>query len=407
MKIKKQIVNIWCVLLCIYLPGYNKIMDFFVNPSIVALFLYVSMLFMFVFLLLWNKRHISKKVCVFYIIYILCIFINAFCVSYKFFVFTEGITSILLSINIIYVISLTDFNIHLFLYKWRNAAVIATFSLFLLIILFKLKIVSYGIFAWITMPNVIILSWEYINRRSNLNSSLLLVSINVVITLFFGGRMAALVGLLTIFSALVFYKRHTAKEMFLLIFVLSTSIIIVLNIKWVILILTNIFSKYGYHSRTLDLIAQNIAAGGFLENIYMSGREEIYAIVFEWIKERGIYPSGLAVVRYLTEGEYYIAHNLLLELIVTFGILGTVFIFIFLLYRLRVLRQYKDKTVIKFAIFLLSFYFIYSLTVQSIFSSPLAFLLIAVIFFYKPHESSIRGKLFYNSFSEKNFKCEK
>ncbi|NLL64118.1 MAG: hypothetical protein GX241_07845 [Ruminococcaceae bacterium] len=98
-------------------------------------------------------------------------------------------------------------------------------------------------------------------------------------------------------------------------------------------------------AKTLDILGINsrnifLLSGLFSKGVlYLSGREFIYAKIYDYLKDSILFPRGLGVVRIMTDGRYYHAHNIFLQMLLVFGLpLSVLFLFIFIK-RLFVLKR--------------------------------------------------------------------
>ena len=162
---------------------------------------------------------------------------------------------------------------------------------------------------------------EYFNQRNIIN--LILSTVAVFLILILGAR-GPLLALMSFFILLFFYnskKKNYLYYIYKLLIILSV-ILLIIFFKDIVQILYTTLLVYGIDSRTLYLLT--------LDNVHMSGREEIYANLFEFISASPIWGYGLAGDIYLLDG-YGFAHNLVIEVFINFGVfLGSGLILIIL-----------------------------------------------------------------------------
>jgi len=78
--------------------------------------------------------------------------------------------------------------------------------------------------------------------------------------------------------------------------------------------------------------------------VISSGRDDIYPVIFKYIKEENVFfPSGFGVARNLTDGAYYHAHNFFLEFILIFGLLGFSLFIVFFSVKVLAMRKWRKN----------------------------------------------------------------
>lgn len=81
-------------------------------------------------------------------------------------------------------------------------------------------------------------------------------------------------------------------------------------------------AQYGMQSRSVTLLINQIKSN----EIYLTNRDYIYTACVEYIRGRVGLPGGFGIPLYITSGEYYYAHNVVLQFLTFFGIWGTIII---------------------------------------------------------------------------------
>lgn len=161
-----------------------------------------------------------------------------------------------------------------------------------------------------------------------------------ILIFLFGNRGALLmigvfVGLL--FIGNVIDSHRQARRYKLVVVVLA--LVFLWLIKDVLLYVVNdLFRMFGVESRTLDLLM----AGKIADD---NGRDAIWAAVIEGIKEGGLFGYGVLGDRQFVEPLHYAgySHNIFLEMISNFGILGVLIIGILLIGAFRMIFFCKDR----------------------------------------------------------------
>lgn len=367
----------------LYLLGYINTLFCWMYPSNISVLYYIALLLFAMILFCINRTKVNYMLIQFYLFYLVIIFVNAIIVPYKKFVLVEGLSSVIISWVPFYCISSFDMNLEKFLKRWRQIAIISSCFLFIVIFLYKYKLIHYGIFALFTVPSVLIFTWYYCNSNSYKGTNFLFILLNIFVTFSFGGRMAFLAELIIfIFSYLVFTKK-SFKKIFVCLSTLIVGIISFYFMPVYLSFIRSILNSWGLSSRTLNLLIEQISSGALFKGMYYSHRDYIYSIAWDYITRHNGLPGGFAVIRHLTNDTYYIAHNMFLELSVAWGILGCITFLAFVIFRYTNYYKKYSNYDFRFIFMLGIFYFIYSFTGQSIFSSPYAMVTIALLFFRK------------------------
>ncbi|MCR5669699.1 MAG: hypothetical protein K6G10_01720 [Butyrivibrio sp.] len=376
--VKEKNINI--ILIYIYLAGYLRILRGVFNPSIVSYIYYVLIVFLFG-RFLFNNRFIKRKVLKFYLLYSLLIVANMVLVQYKNLVAIEGWTNFIIALIPLYFFSL-DVDLELFMNKWRRWANATTFSFAIILVLYYFKIVDYGVFALITVPNCLAVSWHYTHAQGDKILDFTEIVINVIITFIYGGRTAT-VATIAVFAFTFFVcKRLSNNKVIETAFIVVFAAVFMLNIEAIASNVVEIASALGIRSRNIYLLGRQLKKGGlFSGNIYTSNRDYIYDVALKFIKENNGRPGGIAIIRYLTRGRFYMAHNLLLELVITFGIYGAGLILLFILIKLLRLRKTVSKDKYQLIVMIGFCYLILSITGQSVFSNPIALCFLGLLIF--------------------------
>lgn len=121
-----------------------------------------------------------------------------------------------------------------------------------------------------------------------------------------------------------------------------------INYKNIILVINYNLLKFGFYSRSINLFLSN--------EIYLSGRDEIYEMIVQNIVNNPFLGIGIAGDRRVADGVY--AHNIMIEFFANFGvIIGTILITA-LLFKMTKLLFSKDINVYNMMILWISMGFI-------------------------------------------------
>jgi len=332
--------------------------------------------------LLCTKR-VNIGVTSFFLIFLILIIINVSVVAYPYYAFIESMEAFTGIIVPIVIISSREFNVVVFLNKWLEFAKKNIFLVFVSIIIFKLNWVNYSIFAGICVPNVFILCFGLLMQEKQQNKNLtVLILINILAVVLWGGRMAAVTTLCMYTIAYLFSKRNRKWKKIMFIFCLGISIVcIYLNLSFLLTRVNSILSSWGIGSRSVQLLLNQLRGG----KMYMTSRDIIYSKCIDFIKMHKGAPGGFGVVLYLTDGEFYFAHNIILQLLVQFGALGTIFLLFILVFRINEMGRRLTLLERKFLFFLFFSFGMLSMTGASIWTHYMSTVGLAMLFFYKPN----------------------
>lgn len=374
------------LLIYIYIPFvWNILENVFGITAIYRYILYAILIVVAFFCV----AYINTKTFGFLLCFLLGVLLNYICVSYKHYVFIEGSQAFLgIAIPCICIVN-RWFNLDMFINKWWKFAQYNWPLLFLSVILMRMQIVTYSIFTGICVPNVFILS--YMLLAGSKKNHIIYAIVNILFIAVLGGRMAAIVSLVMFLFAFIYSKSIKRwKKIGLIGLLLSSSYLVICNINMLLFWINNIFEKCNIHSRSVSLLINQLSS----KEIYVTGRDNIYSACFEYVKTRGGMPGLFGVPLYLTSGQYYYAHNILLQLLVFFGIWGTIVIFAIMIVRFYKLKRITTKECRIFLWFMSGSYILIGLTGSSIWIHYLSTIFIVTFFFGNSH--------LYHTFEKKN-----
>ena len=178
--------------------------------------------------------------------------------------------------------------------------------------------------------------------------------------------------------AIVFSTKLSLKKKILIFsFAVAIVVVILINFRELLLWINENLNNVGMHSRSLTLLIEQIEKN----KVHVSGRDEIYTKCIEFIKMRYGLPGGFGVPQYLTNGEYYYSHNLILQLLITFGGIGTLLLMILLYQKMCMIKKYESKDFFRLIIFSFFSYILIGMTGSSIWINYISTIAIALVFF--------------------------
>lgn len=349
---------------------------------------YSIYLFMNILVFFLNYRKIRFNYYCFVLCYNIYIALNLFFVNYHEYVLIESISSFIVFNIPLMVISSSNFKIEDFINSYGIAKKIGFFTLAIALYCYTSGLVNYGIFSKVVIPNTIFLSFSlFIRKNRSVRLSIFLL-VNLLVAVLFSGRMAGFVCILIPIIGYILSFKNDFKKAIIMIVTVITGIFIISNYDVILVRVYKLVSNYNIHSRTLDLLIAQLSNG----SIYMTSRDLIMKNIFEYVSDNPLIPRGFATVRFLTNGEFYHAHNLLLELYLLFGIftLPILLILSFKIYKIINLLDFYNG---RFLLLLYITFLIYSSTGTYFLTDPIGQLIfIITIFLYQGNNEVERYK---------------
>lgn len=344
-----------------------------------ALLMYIWLLGIDI-LILCKYRYLSIRLTTFLIAYVLIAITNVAVVPYKYYVIIDSFSGLAIFLPALLIISCRMFNLRDFLKIWNKFAIITTILSPMAIILVQKKLINYGVFTYLNLPNCVAFSYILmIAKKTDKRkySAFTFAGINVLIILIFGGRMAAFAASFSIFLA--YMLSPSVKKINKCLIILVTGFLgatIIRHIDTIIYFAQPVFNKYNLNSRTFSLFTKG-------DGLYLTNRDIIYDEVINYIRERNGFPGGFGVSLYISKGHFYHPHNLFLQLSVMFGVIGCILLFLLIFYRISRIKTIFLIFEYKFTLLLLAEYLVISFTGGSILTNFAAIIGIGMLFFYK------------------------
>lgn len=222
-------------------------------------------------------------------------------------------------LSFIYIYTIKDYS-YLLKSLYKAALIVSVVSVLIYLIkIFLLDDNTYSIYFsyLITFSIIINLDKVLYNKKSILRIALILM--NAFIVLHVGSRGAILCILTYLLLSLFFRSRFSLISKFLL---LTFTTVFFVFYKEILTYTNQMLSMIGVYSRTLTSLTR--------ENIYLSGREDIYENTILAINNNFFGGIGLTGDRVINNGTY--THNIILEILATFGVLfGSILIILLLI----------------------------------------------------------------------------
>ena len=373
----KQKSTILAIILVIYIyvPYFANILENTFKIS--SLYEYIIYM-MLAIIAIGTTMSMNKRVLTFLFVFCSAIIINYIVVPYRYYVFIEGIQALVGIAVPCLCVSNNIFDLRIFVEKWWKFSKLNLPLVLVAVVLLKQGLVHYSIFTSICVPNVFIGSYmvlEGIEKRKWLYIN---VAINILVTAVLGGRMSAVISACMILFAYVCSgKIKLWKKLIIIVGLVVSAYILINNSIDILYWVSQKLAQYGMQSRSVTLLINQIKSN----EIYLTNRDYIYTACVEYIRSRVGLPGGFGIPLYITSGEYYYAHNVVLQFLTFFGIWGTIIILGITLIRARTIKYIAPLQCEKFMYFMLLCYIGIGMTGSSIWIHYLSTIFIAIFFF--------------------------
>lgn len=349
---KSNKIQHYLLILYFYIHSYLVLFKIRMTDSWILLVELSVFLLMFLIVLIINNWKIKRNIAIFLGVTVLLLFANLFLTDSFSNVLTLAIRIIITILPPLYIITEELIDYKNLLEVWYK---IALFNLLLLPVYYFLRsmyILQYIDIAEFTYVNCIILFYQFL-MSSNKNVIPLIALIPNFLLLLVAGSRMILIATIVVFIVILFFLNHsrTLKYYFNTILTFLFALIVALNLETILISLSNWITKFGISSRNINLFLQFIRGAKF-EDI-SSGRDTIYDTVINYIFDTYGFPHGIGKVYSLTNGEYYHSHNILLETVLTFGILITLILLALFCYKLVYYYKKRNNNKYQFRFFVL------------------------------------------------------
>ncbi|MBL1228918.1 O-antigen ligase family protein [Enterococcus sp. BWB1-3] len=320
--------NFFLILGCflVYLESLCKLTSLLLHEGQIYMLIRMSYILLFILLIIFNTNKISIKW-----ILITC------------FIAILSLINIILTNNLSYVVPVyfnfftvylggsfflgtEKLNFDTYLTYLNILAKFLTFLLPAYIFLYLGKYISYYDVGYVTHLNCLFLWYGYFTKEKS-NSNLIFVIINLLVCLVMGSRSVFVTTLIELLITMIIFSKNKKIKFYLLVtIILGVGYYIYANLLSILINIQQISNKLGVNSRNLSLFISDLSNK---QTVYDSGRDDIYPIVWDYLKKTSGLPNGVGITRFLTNGFYYHAHNFVLESLLTFGLVIGILILIF------------------------------------------------------------------------------
>ena len=189
---------------------------------------------------------------------------------------------------------------------------------------------------YILVPIVISL-YKILYEKDGFYWLVLVISLFIMIAYGSRGAIVSIFSFILIYIMGIIIQRNSLKDKAKISILLLLLLTVSLNFKTILIQIQGIMINLNINSRTVNLL--------LLDDIHLSGRDNIYSIITNSIYDNPLRIHGLFYDRVLLNGLY--AHNLFLELFINFGVFigGTVLIMVLLRY-FRIMMSNKQNALL-------------------------------------------------------------
>lgn len=267
--------------------------------------------------LLINKFIFNKKFLNISLVLIIIFLINLTFFNFKNIIINIFIEFIKFALIPLYLTS-QDYSFKKVIYYWYRVGII-NFIIWLFMIIFVIRgRVDYMFFGVYMTYSFIIFIYNYYKMKKKKDLVMSIISLGSIFM--FGNRAAwAICGVIWLYLYIISNKKSINKFIVKCL-ILSISILVLYNnFIYIMSSLQSFLLRVNINSYSINKLI-NAYNNGFITT--MSGRDELYSVAIEIIKNNNLKPLGIGYFRVVTGSAY--PHNFILEYIITFGILGLV-----------------------------------------------------------------------------------
>lgn len=386
MKIQQADGLIILLLIYIYSPFIKRIAEGFMPVPWYLTFGYQAVLLAAILLVL---KKVNRTALIFIMSFAAALLLNFWLVPYKRYVVAEGLAAWFNIAIPCLLVSSEYFEFERFLKYWYKFAKANIVLLLLSILLFKLNVLNYAIFAEICVPNVFIISFVILNSRKKEWQPYVIALFNIIAIAFLGGRTSALVSLLMLLIGFFFSPSIRIKpKLILLLVMIISALVLFLNLEFFLKTLHETLKKINIHSRSIDLLISQLKS----KRIELSGRDTIYELSAAFIKKHWALPSGFGVPLFITNGRYYYAHNILLQFFILFGVPGSILVVFLTVLRFLYVSRTRKSVITLFLIFTFAAFLPIGLLDTSIWNYFMSTLFISILFFANQEKNIVHDR---------------
>lgn len=349
--------NSFFLIVLLYLSPILYLSSILLSNSQLFYFEKLLYLIFFVFLMVYKKFRIKKIVVIMVILCSILFLFNAFFSPYPTYVLPVYFNFIAIFLPVLLILS-NEVNYSLVFEIWGKFALVFSLLLPLYIFLNQIGKIGYYEVGYVTHVNILFYAYLFSNLKQGRKiKNIILLLVNILCCFVFGSRSVLAAGVIVIILSFFSFQKERKTSYYLVAFGLSAiAIYVYKNLISLLMSLQALMNNFGFSSRNLILFIQQLNDKS--DGVYLSGRDGIYPLIFAHLENTNGFPEGVGMARVLTSGEYYHAHNFILEMLLTFGIiLGFILLLLLMICFLLLLLKKNKSDRIKFCVILLISFF--------------------------------------------------
>lgn len=368
------------IILYLYLETFIYLLTPIFDEKQISNLTYLSLIVLIIVTLYTSKFKFNYTFICIYLFLSIIMVLNLLLVSYKYFVIVEFFTFLIIAFIPLFIITSENINYEFLLEYWFSLSKVSAIIYPIYIFLYLKSYINYANIGYIAHINFIIQIYFLVTKKevNFINIFLIIVNILMGATIGSRGTFAASIGVCI--GILLILPNYKGIKYYITIIILGISSFFTLkNLKYILKAIYNVLIKYGIESRNLYLFIFQLEGGS--SEVILAGRMEIYDVVLDYIKGRFGLPSGLGIVRHLTDDVYYYSHNIILDFILVLGIFGTLIFIIWYIYKTILLFINRNIEYHKFCLYIIIAisFFIKSIMGQYFINSKLFWIIISIL----------------------------
>lgn len=357
--------------------------------SFVALFAFLDMAFILEVGLLVttvaaslinNKFKMPTSVILFYLILVIFALFFAPSMSIVRYPLGELANVLLYSFVPIYLFSQNNIDYESILEKWKKTATVFSLLMPLLLVYRELRFIFYYEFGYVAHLNIIIFVLYFFVKKDYTPLNFFLIIYNTIGLLLWGSRLVLLSTAITsVLIILILIKERLHIKIIKIVATIFLVGMLYVNLPTILVAISDVLGIFDIESRNITLLMQQVEGG--LEAV-IGSRQEFYPQMFEFMRSSYGVPKGFGVIRSMTNGEYYHAHNFIIQFILTFGLVSLlVFLIFIIIYYIWTGRRsyYSDSKRYILFITILSF-FLRSIAGTNFYNDYIFYIFVGILF---------------------------
>ena len=225
----------------------------------------------------------------------------------------------------IYLFSQNNIDYGSILAKWKKTAILFSALLPVLLVWREFRFIFYYEFGYVAHLNILIFVLYFFVKKEYKPLNFFLIGYNAVALLLWGSRLVLLSTAITSLLIILFLtkeKLHIKILKFILVIFIVGMLFV--NLSTILVAINSVLKAVGIDSRNITLLMKQLEGG---IDAVIGDRQDFYPQMLEYVKQSLGVPRGFGVIRSMTDGVYYHAHNFIIQFVLTFG-LGSLLAFL-------------------------------------------------------------------------------